>query len=285
MDKVAIITDSIACLPGELIEKYSIKIVGPTIYFDGRVYRDWLDISPSEAYQMLEKAPNLFATAPPPPTSYVQAYRELSTRAESILCITISSKMSTIYNVAMLAKEQVKEELPHTHIEVFDSRIATGAEGFIVLAAAKAASEGKGPAEVMEAARRVKENVGLIFLLDTISHAYRSGRIPKVASQVGGMLRVKPILTIRDGEARFNGLSRSTEKGANHLLEVMRKRVGGNPVHVAVHHTGAAEAGEKLKKRVLSEFNCAEIWLTEFSPLMGYVTGKGALGLAFYPED
>lgn len=285
MDKVAIVADSIACLPRELIEQYGIQIVGPTIYFDGRVYRDWLDISPSEAHQMLDKAPNLFATAPPPPAEYVRVYRELSTRAESILCITISSKMSTIYNVAMLAKEQVKEELPHTKIEVFDSRIATGAEGFIVLAAARAAAEGKELSEVVEAARRVKEKINLIFTLETIRHAYRTGRIPRVASQVGGLLRVRPILTIRDGEARFNGLARSKEQGINHSLEVMRKKVGTSPVHVAVHHTDALETGERLKQRVLTEFNCAEIWITEFSPLMSYATGKGALGLAFYAED
>ena len=285
MDKVAIITDSIACLPRDVVDQYGIQIVGPTIYFNGKVYRDWLDISPSEAYQLLEKDPTLFSTAPLPPTEYVETYRKLSTRAESILCITVSSKMSTIYNVALLAKEQVKEELANTNIEVLDSQIATGAEGFIVVAAARAAAEGKGLAEVIESAQEVKERVGIIFIVETIRHAYRTGRIPKVAAQIGGLLNVKPILTIRDGAARFNGLTRSKEKGVNHLLSVMRKKVGTKPVHVAAHHTGAFEECERLRQRVMAEFDCVEFWLTEFSPLMGYATGKGALGLAFYAEN
>ena len=285
MDKIAIIADTIACLPREMVEQYGIEIIAPNIYFDGHVYRDWLDITPSEAYQLLEKAPQLFTTSSPPASDIVQTYHKLSTRAENILCIIISSKMSTFHNVALLAKDLVKKELPHTTIKVLDSRTATGAEGFVVLAAARAAAEGKDLTEAIEAAQRVRDKVSLIFVLETIRHAYRSGRIPKVAAQIGGLLSVKPMLTIRDGAARFNGMTRSKEKGINHLLDVMRKKVDKKPVHVAIHHTDAPEEGERLKQRVQAEFDCVELWLTEFSPIMGYVTGRGALGLAFYAED
>ena len=285
MNKVAIIADTIACLPREMVEQYGIEIVAPNIYFDGSVYRDWLDISPSEAYQLLEKAPQLFSTSSPSASDIAQTYHKLSTRAENILCIIISSKMSTFYNVALLAKDMVKKELAHTTIEVLDSRTATGAEGFVVLAAARAMAEGKELTEVIDAAKRVREKVSLIFVLETIRHAYRSGRIPKVAAQIGGLLSVKPMLTIRDGTARFNGMTRNKGKGADRLLDVMHKKVGRKPVHVAVHHTDAPEEGERLKQRVLAEFDCVELWLTEFSPIMGYVTGRGALGLAFYAED
>ncbi|HJX70210.1 MAG TPA: DegV family protein [Dehalococcoidia bacterium] len=285
MNKIAIIADTVACLPREMVEQYGIEIVAPNIYFDGRVYRDWLDITPSEAYQLLEEAPELFRTSPPAPMDFVQAYHKLSTQAESILCILVSSKMSTFCNVALLAKEQVKEKLPHTNIEVLDSQTATGAEGFIVLAAARAAAEGKGLKEAIEAAQRVKEKVSTIFVLETIRHAYRTGRIPKVAAQVGGLLSVKPMLAIRDGVAHFNGMTRSKEKGVNCLLKAMHKKVGKKPVHVVVNHTDALEEGERLRQQVRAEFDCVELWLTEFSPLMGYATGRGTLGLAFYAED
>jgi len=285
MNKVAIIADTIACLPRELVEQYGIEIVAPNIYFDGTVYRDWLDLSPSEAYQLLEESPHLFRTSSPSASDIAQTYHKLSTRAENILFIIISSKMSAFYNVALLAKDMVKKELPHTTIEVMDSRTATGAEGFVVLAAARAIAEGKELPDVIEAAERVKEKVSLIFVLETIRHAYRSGRIPKVAAQIGGLLSVKPMLTIRDGTARFNGMTRNKGKGINNLLNVMHKKVGKKQVHVAIHHTDAPDEGEKLRQRVSAEFDCAELWLTEFSPVMGYVTGRGALGLAFYAED
>src|SRR4030042_4324415 len=198
MNKIAIVADTIACLPREMIEQYGIEIIAPNIYVNGSVYRDWLDISPSEAYQLLEKAPHLFTTSSPPASDLVQTYHKLSARAENILCIIISSKLSTFYNVALLAKDMARKELPHTAIEVLDSQTATGAEGFVVLAAARAAAEGKNLTEAIEAAQRVREKVSLIFVLETIRHAYRSGRIPKVAAQIGGLLSVKPMLTIRD---------------------------------------------------------------------------------------
>ena len=285
MHKVAIIADTIACLPREIVERYGIEIVAPNIYFDGRVYRDGLDISPSEAYQLLEKAPELFSTSAPPPEDFVRAYRKLSTEAESILCITLSSKVSTVYTAAITAKEQVREELASTNIEVLDSQTVTGAEGFVVLAAARALAEGKSLVEAIEAAQRIMRKVDLVFVLETIRYAYRTGRIPKVAAQVGGWLNVKPILTWRNGVAHFNSMTRTKEKGVNHLLEVMREKVGTKPVHVAVHHADALEEGERLKQRVLDEFDCVELWLTEFSPLMGYATGRGTLGLASYAED
>lgn len=284
MSKVAIITDSIACLPSDMLERYGIHLVVPNIYFDGRVYRDWLDISPSEAYQLLESEPDLFSTSSPPPADFAQAYRTLASSVDGILCITLSSKASTIYSAAMAAREQVKDDLAPTSVEVLDSGTVTGAEGFIVLAAARAAAEGKGLRESMMAAEQVREKVDLAFVLETIRHAYRTGRIPKIATQLGARLNVKPVLTWENGTAHFSGLTRNKEKGVNQLLEIMHKKVGARPVHVAVHHANAHEEGERLKRRVQAEFECVELWLTEFSPIMGYSTGSGALGLAFYPE-
>ena len=285
LDRVAIVADSICCLPPEMVSRYRIRLVPPNIYFDGHIYRDLLDISPGEAYRLLESAPDLFSTSAPSPEDFIQAYRELSREAESILCITLSSKVSSIYSVALFAREQAKAELTHTSIEVLDSGTVTGAEGFVVLAAARAAADGGGLTEATEAAEKVREKVDLVFVLETIRHAYRTGRVPKVATQLGALLSVKPVLTWESGVARVVGVVRNKEKGLDQLLEIIHRKVGERPVRVAVHHADAPEEGERLKRRVLNEFQCLEIWVTEFSPIMGYSTGRGVLGLAFYTDD
>ena len=284
MRKVAVIADSIACIPRGIIETYGIEIVAPNIYWNGNVYRDWLDITPGQAYELLQKDPEAFSTAAPSPGDLADTYRKISATAESLLFITLSSKVSTLYNAAVAAKTLVKDELPGTRIEVLDSRTCTGAEGFVVMAAARAASEGKDLAEVIDDTKSVRDRVDLLFVLDTVSHAYRTGRIPRLASRVGYLLDIKPVLGWWDGAARFNGMTRNKEKGVDRIMGLMRHRVGGKRVHVAVHHTDAAEEGEKLKERVRKEFDCVELWLTEFSPIMGYSAGRGALGLAFYAE-
>jgi len=282
--KVAIITDSLACLTKELVEQYGIRILPINFYSGGRVYRDWVDITPSEAYELFLKDPESFKTSAVSPEECLEAYREASQQTKEILCVTVSSKLSAVYNVAQQTKEQVKTELPQTSIEVLDSRTVTAAEGFVALAAARAAEEGKNLAGVVKAAEEMRDRVSTAILLDTIRYVYRSGRIPKVAARVGSMLNIRPILSI-SGVVHFIGAVRSREHGIDRILQIMRDKVGQSPAHVAVMHAYAPDEAERLMKRVSAEFNCAELWLTEFSPVMGYACGTGTVGIAFYPED
>jgi DegV family protein with EDD domain len=285
LQKVAIVTDSVACLPRELVEQYGIKIVPVNLYFGDKVYRDWVDITPSQAYELFLKDPTAFKTSGINPVDCLEAYRQVSNDSNGILCVTISSKLSMVYNSALKAKERAGDELPKNSIGVVDSQTATAAEGFVALAAARAAAGGKSLAEVVKAAEEVRDKVCVVALMDTIRYVYRSGRIPKIASVAGSMLSIKPVLTISSGAVRFKGAVRSREHGIERVLKITRDRVGQSPVHMAVMHAYAPDDAEQLKERVSSEFNCVELWITEFSPVMGYACGTGTLGVAFYPED
>ena len=121
--------------------------------------------------------------------------------------------------------------------------------------------------------------------MDTVRYVYRTGRVPKVAALAGSMLNIKPTFTISSGVPHFMSAVRNRERGVDRLLKIMRNKVGLNPVHVAVMHAYALDEAERLKERVSSEFNCAELWITEFSPIMGYACGTGTLGIAFYSGD
>ena len=138
---------------------------------------------------------------------------------------------------------------------------------------------------MVKTAEEMKDKVTMVVLLDTIRHVYRSGRIPKIAALAGSKLSIKPILTSSSGLIRFIGAVRSKEHGIDRILRIMRDKVGQRPVHVAVMHAYTPDEAERLKERVSSEFNCAELWLTEFSPIMGYATGTGTVGFAFYAEE
>jgi DegV family protein with EDD domain len=166
--KVAIVTDSISCLTRELIDAYSIGIVPIMLLVQGRVYRDMFDMTPSEAYQMFIQDPDCFATSPSSPGHYLEAYQQASTLADSILCITLSSHLSTGYEMARVAREQALTTLPSTNVEVMDSLNVTAAEGFVVLAAARAAAEGMSLEDVIKAAETVRDTVTFIILLDTL---------------------------------------------------------------------------------------------------------------------
>jgi DegV family protein with EDD domain len=241
--QVAIITDSVACLTREQVARYAIGIVPLNIIYDGKPYRDWVDITPNEAYELFLKNPDVFSTSTPSPPDFLKAYHEASKQANNILCITLSSKLSTTNNTARLAKEYALKELPGVTIEVMDSWTATAAEGFIVLAAAKAAEESKSLAEVIKVAEEMKGKVNALVILDTIRHVYRSGRVPKIASQAGSLLNIRPLLNVSGG-VNFIGVARSREKGIELLLRKTRNKVGKKPVHVAVLHAYAPEEAE-----------------------------------------
>jgi DegV family protein with EDD domain len=283
--KVAIITDSIACLTREHVEQYGIIIAPIPISFGGKIYRDWVDITPDEAYELFLQDPDSFKTAGASPGIFLEAYREANKQAKNILCITLSAKLSGATDAAQQAREEIKAELPQTTIEVLDSETVTAAEGFVALAAARAAEEGKNLAEVVKAAKEMMGKVTFFAFLDTIRHIYRTGRIPKIAALAGSMLNIRPVLTVSSGLVRFIGAARSREGGIKQMLKRMRDKVGQSPVHVAVMHAYALEEAQKIKERVAAEFNCAELWITGFSPVMGYATGTGTLGIAFYKED
>ncbi|MGA7729416.1 MAG: DegV family protein [Dehalococcoidales bacterium] len=279
----AIITDSVACLTGEQVQKYRIGIVPLNIVYDGRAYKDWVDITPKAAYELFLKNPDVFSTSAPTPEDFLRAYRDAALQSKNILCITLSAKLSTTCNTAKIAVDYAKKELPGTHIEVMDSRTATAAEGFIALAAAEAAEAGKSFAEVVDAAAGMRDKVMALVLLDTIRHVYRSGRVPRIAAQVGSILNLHPLLSVHNG-VNFIGVARNRDKGIELLLRKTKEKVGGKPVHMAVLHAYAQEAAEKLKQRAAAEFDCRELWVSEFSPIMGYACGTGTLGLAFYTE-
>jgi len=116
--KVAIITDSIACLPPEMVRQYQLHILPINLYFGDKVYRDGVDITPTEAYELFLKDPKFFKTSAPPPTDCLEAYRKASKQAKNILCVTVSSKLSMTYESSLLAKEAAKTELPGVTIGV-----------------------------------------------------------------------------------------------------------------------------------------------------------------------
>ena len=282
--KVAVVTDSISCINKELIDQYGIIIVPIRLHVQGKIYRDSIDMTPSEAYEFVLQDPERFNTSPASPGHYLEAYREAGDKADNIICITLSSYLSTGYEMASVAMESAKQEMPELTIEVMDSRNVTAAEGFIALAAARAAAEGENFEEVIKAAEEVRDKVRFMAVLETIRYVYRTGRIPKVAASVGSMLNIKPILANSSGKIKFVGAVRNQERGIDRILKAVHQAVGQSQPHIAVMHAYAPEEGEKLKERIASEFDCAELWISEFTPVMGYATGTGTLAVAFYAD-
>jgi len=261
-------------------------VVPIELIIDGRVYRDGIDISPTEFYALLRQAKKRPTTSGSLPGPYLEAYREASKRVSSILCITESSKFSGMFNSARIAMEMAQTALNNVVIEVIECATAAAGMGLVALAAARAAASGKSLTEVVEVARGVMQRVSLFATLDILHYLVKGGRVPKAAALASSLLQIKPVFTVNQGDAHTVALPRSTPSAVKRMLKLMGQRVvKGQPLYVAVMHADALNEAIALRNRISSQFDCAELFLTEFTPGMGVHTGPGVIGVAFYSGD
>jgi len=281
MGKIAVVTDSVANIPAELVEKYDIHVIPCLVVFGQEVFRDGVDMTPTEFYRRFRESEELPTTSVPSMGEFLSLYRRLGKEAEGIVSIHLSNKLSATVELARGASRM----LPDIPIRVIDTHNAAMAQGFVVLEAARVAAAGGSLREVVAKAEEMIPKVHLRAVLDTLKYLHRTGRIGRAEALAGSVLQIKPILHVgRDGVVEALEKPRTKRKAVRRMLEMMEEIVGSGPVHVAVMHADALEEAERLREEVASRFNCVELLVTEFTPVMGAHTGPGLLGLAFYSD-
>ena len=285
MPRVAVVTDSTACLPKELVEEYAIRVVPLSFVFGDVTYVDDPELDIGDFYRRLDRADKPPTTSPASPGAYLVVFKELSRQVDSILCITVASRISGMFEVARIAKEMAVDLLPDTEVRVMDSGTATMAQGFLALAAARSAYRGESLEAVCRAVEDLKSRVELVAMVDTLDYLAKSGRIPKVGAWAASLVGFKPILTLKEGRVKLASASRNKRRGMEKMLKGMRERTDGKgSVHVAIIHAYLPAEAEEFKARVQQELSCAELFVARFTPVMGIYTGPGVLGLVFYAE-
>ncbi len=283
---IAIITDSSACLPTEVVEEYGITVMPLNLIFGDKTYKDGIDINPTQFYALLRQSETIPTTSAPSAGDFINVYRRLAQNADGIICILISSKLSASYEAAIQAKDLAKEGLPGTSIGVIDSRTTTNALGFIVRETAHAAAKGSSMDEAIAVAHDMIERVRFFAALDTLKYLAKGGRIGRAAAWSGNLLRIKPVLTISNDTGEVVGVDRPRTKSRaiERVIDIMRDEVGKNLVHVAVVHANASAEAQHLRDKIADSFKCLEISVGEFTPVLGTHTGPGLVGLIFYTE-
>jgi DegV family protein with EDD domain len=286
LQRVAIVSDTTACLLPEHVKEYGIAVVPLALIFEDKVYQDGIDISPADFYELLRQAKKLPTTSGSSPDPYLEAYEKASKKAESIVCITEPSGFSAMFNSAKLAMDMARTTLAGVAIEVIECATAAAGLGLVTLAAARASASGKALKEVINITKSVMSQVSLFAMLDTLHYLVKGGRVPQAAALVNSVLQIKPVFTLNRGEAHTVALSRTVEGAMKHILRMMeQKAVRGQPLHVVVMHANATDRALELRNRISAHFDCSELFITEFTPVMGVHTGPGLVGVAFYSDQ
>lgn len=284
--RVAIVTESACCLPPELVRQYGIGIVPIPYSFGGTTYRDGVDLTPDQFYDLLRRSKTPPHTSPPSPGEYLEVWKHAAARGEDVVSICVDGAISTMRRSTRIAQRLAPDELPGARIRVVDSHSAGMGQGFVALAAARAAARGASLDAVAAEAERVSQRVRLLVTLDTLDYLAQTSRIPQVAAVIGGMLSIKPLFMLGGGDVRVLERVRARKRSIRRLLDHLRTMVpSGARLHAAVQHASAEDEARDLERDIGEQFPCEELYTTAFTPVMGGYCGPGLLGVAFYYDD
>ncbi len=275
MMTVKIVTDSVADLPPKVARELGITIIPLVLRFGAESYRDSIDLTPDQFYQKLQTNQSFPATSVPPPEAYVEAYDRLAEETGEILVLTVSARLSATHEVAVQAIDQMKKKC---RVEVVDSTTATMAEGFIALKAAQAAQSGAKLEEVMAVAHENIPRASFLAAFDTLEYLRRGGRIGKAAAFLGSVLKVNPLITLKDGLVEPAGRTRSRTKAIDRLYDFATQYV--TIEEMAVGDTACPEDAEALVERLGAIFPGERIYRSKMTPVIGTHTGPGLLLVA-----
>ena len=269
---VRVLTDSVADLPAEIAGRLAIEVVPLLLRFGAEEYRDGVDLSTEEFYRLLRTRGEFPTTSTPSPATYAEAYDRLAEQTDELLVVSLSSGLSGSYQAALQGRQLMRRR---PRVEVLDSGTAAILEGFVAMRAAEAAQAGASLEEAMEAARRAAARAAMLCTFDTLEYLRRGGRIGAAAAFLGSLLKVNPLLTLRDGVVQPAGRTRSRTAAADRLYEFA---AGYQRIEeLAVEHTACPEEAEDLLGRLSSLHPRERIILSKMTPVIGAHTGPGLL--------
>ncbi len=278
MSKVAIVTDSTAAIPMDLMEQYPIWEVPQVLIFGEEVLEDRVDIQPTQFYERLETDPLHPTTSQVTPASFQKVFGKLVEDGYDILAVLVSPKLSGTVESAL----QVKAMYPDAAIEVFNSESVAMGLGWQALMAARAAKDGATLAECKEVVEKAKPLTGVVFAVDTLEYLHRGGRIGGGAKFLGTALNFKPILEIRDGKVESVERVRTRKKSLARVIRLVEDQIAGRtPLHLATLHANAEEDARWLLDVGCAHLHPDEKIYAEVSPVVGTHGGPGVVGLAY----
>ncbi|MDD5701675.1 MAG: DegV family protein [Dehalococcoidales bacterium] len=284
MPEVAILTDTVSCLPEELVKEYRINIIPVGLTINRKIFLD-TEITNEEFWKLFYQAQEPVTTTAANPSDFENIFTALSAKTDNICCIPVSMQLSATGSMAAQAREAVLQKFPSLKIEIVDSKTATGAEGFIVLEAARAAAAGKSLSEVVATAQDMAGRVKFLCAMQTLKYVVRSGRAPRSAL-IGDWLKAKPILGMVSGTGLVENLGRARgmDKAIARMVDMVKDYADTNkPLHLMVHYSDDKTLGEKIKETMLSRYNCREVYFTPYTPVMTSQTGP-VVAVAFYAD-
>ncbi len=277
---IKIVTDSTAYLPESIIRQNDLRVVPLCVHFGDKTYKEGLELTTQEFYARLKEAPVLPTTSQPSAGEFQEVFAELAADGHEIVVLTISSRLSGTWNSAMAAREM----MPEAKISVVDSLSTSAGLQLMVEAAVAARKAGASRDEIVQQMEDIKKKIHVFFVVDTLEYLAKGGRIGNAKAFLGTLLKVKPILFLKDGAIEPLEQVRSKRKAMSRMADLVAECVGGSGPGSFIALTSALvpEEAAVLAQELQARLGCSMPSIADLGPVIGTHTGPGVVGVAVY---
>ncbi len=272
---IGFVTDSTSDLPLEIVERFGIQVIPAILIVEGKEYADGVDISREEFYARLPRLRTFPTTAAPSPADFSQRYRQLFEAGyEHVISIHPASQLTALYTIACQAAAEFGNR-----VTVLDSGSLSMGLGFQVIAAAEAAEAGADLPTLLQILAETRRRLRLIAALDTMEYLRRSGRVSSAITMFGGLLRIKPIIELTEGQVKPLGVARTTQQANHHLADLLKTLLPLD--RLAILHSGAEARAHAFFQQLMEEMRRdlpRQVLLVNVTSVIGAHVGPHGLG-------
>ena len=276
-----IVMDSAGDLPRDWIDEYQIDIIPINVHLGDHPKLEGVDLSPSDFYQWVEETGMIPKSSQPTPQQYLEFYRKIADLGDTILSIHLTSKLSGTYESAVRAAAKLNQE--GFHIIPFDSLSGTAIQGFMCCEARVMDRRGEDLGAILRRIEEIREKTEVIFTLDSLDFARKSGRVQMLETILASILKIKPIIVLKEGTLTVAHKVRTRKASLDYILQEMSRRVGNTLVNAAVMHAHDLQTALNFGESVQNILNCGKFFIEELSIGIAANLGPGSIGIIAYP--
>jgi DegV family protein with EDD domain len=274
-----IVMDSAGEIPEEWRSEYDVEVIPVNIEFNNKTYQQGVDLSNEDFYRLADSSGVIPKTSQPSPQQFVDFYKRIAKASDTILSLHVTGKLSGTFNSAVLAAQELKTKL---NVIPFDSGSGSAALGFMCKEVRQLDRAGATIQAILARLNTIRQNVNVVLTLDTLEYARRSGRVKALPAALAALIKIKPIIILKDGALDMKERVRTRQRAINRVLEIIHQRVDNLPVNVAVVHSQSLGAAKQLMQIVKETLQVNEAIISDLSIGVAANLGPGTIGIIAY---
>jgi DegV family protein with EDD domain len=274
-----IVMDSAGEIPDDWRSEYDVEVIPVNIQFKNKTYLQGIDLSNDDFYRLADSTGVIPKTSQPTPQQFVDFYKRIAKAGDTILSLHVTSKLSGTFNSAVLAAQELKDKLK---VVPFDSGSGSAALGYMCKEVRQLERAGATLQAILARLEVIRHNVNVVLTLDSLEYARRSGRVKALPAALATLIKIKPIVILKDGALDMTEKVRTRQRSLLRVLEIIHERVNGHLVNVAIVHSQSLQAAKYLLQKVYETLHVNEAILSELSVGVAANLGPGTIGIIAY---